>query len=112
MIDSRRTRGWTPSRGGATCVKGGLAVLALTGALLGGATAAAASGSQWISAGGDLQNTRWQAGEKSLGVGNVANQTGSLIVDGGTFNANRAAAPSLSAGTVANSQGVSEDSAD
>jgi polyvinyl alcohol dehydrogenase (cytochrome) len=73
MIDSRRTRGWTPSRGGATCVKGGLAVLALTGALLGGATAAAASGSQWISAGGDLQNTRWQAGEKSLGVGNVAN---------------------------------------
>ncbi|HET6410355.1 MAG TPA: autotransporter-associated beta strand repeat-containing protein, partial [Chthoniobacteraceae bacterium] len=39
-------------------------------------------------------------------VGNVANQSGSLIVDGGTFNASRAAAPSLSAGTVANSQGV------
>jgi autotransporter-associated beta strand protein len=26
-------------------------------------------------------------------LGNIANQTGSLIVDGGTFNANRAAAP-------------------
>ncbi|MDB6170915.1 MAG: sorting protein [Chthoniobacteraceae bacterium] len=39
-------------------------------------------------------------------IGNTANQTGALIVDGGTFNATRTAAPSLSLGTVAGSQGV------
>lgn len=44
--------------------------------------------------------------DQTVLIGNVANQTGTLTVDGGTFNANRTAAPSLSAGTVANSQGV------
>ncbi len=39
-------------------------------------------------------------------IGNVANQTATLFIDGGTFNATRTAAPSINLGTVANSQGV------
>jgi polyvinyl alcohol dehydrogenase (cytochrome) len=49
-----------------------LIALVVTGALLGGAGSAAASGSQWNSAGGNLQNTRWQAGETTLSASNVA----------------------------------------
>jgi len=40
--------------------------------LLGGAAGAADSGSGWNSAGGNLQNTRFQANEKTLSVNNVA----------------------------------------
>lgn len=43
---------------------------------------------------------------QSADIGNVANQTGSLIIDGGTFNANKTNAPSFSVGTVGNAQGV------
>src|SRR5215217_894242 len=66
MIDRRRTRGWGPSRGGS--VFSGTA----RGALLSGAGTAAASSDQWNSAGGNVQNSRWQAGETTLSAGNVA----------------------------------------
>src|SRR4051794_13452068 len=75
MIDRRRTRGWGPSRGGSVfrnTARGGLGVLAVTGALLSGVGTAAASGDQWNSAGGNLQNSRWQAGETTLSASNVA----------------------------------------
>jgi len=52
--------------------RGVILALVVTGALLGVMGSAAASGSQWNSAGGDLQNTRFQAGEKALSVSNVA----------------------------------------
>src|SRR4051794_1689607 len=71
MIDRRRTRGWGPS----VCTgraRGGMIAVVVTGALLAGVGSAAASGSQWNSAGGNLQNTRLQAGEKTLSVSNVA----------------------------------------
>src|SRR3954451_1792793 len=71
MIDRRRTRGWGPS----VCTgraRGGLAALVVTGGLLGGVGSAVASSDQWSSAGGNLQNTRSQAGETTLSVGNVA----------------------------------------
>src|SRR4051794_16201266 len=75
MIDRRRTRGWAPSRGGparTSKARGGLVALVVTGALLGGAGSAAASSDQWNSAGGNLQNTRSQAGETTLSVSNVS----------------------------------------
>jgi polyvinyl alcohol dehydrogenase (cytochrome) len=50
--------------------RGGGAVIVAAALLTG--VAAAAGGSQWNSAGGDLQNTRFQANEKTLSVGNVA----------------------------------------
>ena len=52
--------------------RGGVVALVVAGALLGGVAGAAGSGSQWTSAGGDLQNTRFQANEKTLSVSNVA----------------------------------------
>ena len=45
--------------------------LVVAAALLTGVAAAANGGSQWNSAGGDLQNTRFQANEKTLSVSNV-----------------------------------------
>src|SRR4051794_39655421 len=75
MIDRRRTRAWSAFRGRTMFprrVRGGLVALVATSVLLGGVASAAASGSQWNSAGGDLQNTRSQAGEKTLNVSNVA----------------------------------------
>src|SRR5688500_14339558 len=75
MIDRRRIGGWSPPRGGLVCTgwaRGGLVALVVTGALLGGVGSAAASSDQWSSAGGNLQNTRWQAGETTLGVSSVA----------------------------------------
>ncbi len=45
--------------------------IAVVGALLGGMVSAADSGSQWNSAGGNLQNTRFQANEKTFSVSNV-----------------------------------------
>ena len=75
MIDRCRTRGWSPSRGPSVCTgraRGGLVALVVTGALLGGVGSAAASSDQWNSAGGNLQNTRWQAGETTLSASNVA----------------------------------------
>ena len=49
----------------------GIAVVA-SSALLGGVASAADGTSQWNSAGGNLQNTRFQADEKALSVSNVA----------------------------------------
>jgi polyvinyl alcohol dehydrogenase (cytochrome) len=49
----------------------GVIALVVVGALLAGVASAAESGSQWTSAGGNLQNTRFQANEKTLSVGNV-----------------------------------------
>src|SRR5215207_2054093 len=75
MIDRCRTRGWSPSRGPSVCTgraRGGLVALVVTAALLGGVGSAAASSDQWDSAGGNLQNTRWQAGETTLSASNVA----------------------------------------
>lgn len=46
--------------------------LALFGTLLLPAAAAAAPGSEWSSAGGNRQNTRFQGSEHTLGVGNVS----------------------------------------
>ena len=76
MVD-RRTRPGGPVREGSIrrtgIARGGIiAVLVVAGVLLVGAGSAAASGGQWSSAGGDLQNTRFQANEKSLSVSNVA----------------------------------------
>ncbi len=50
---------------------GGIAVISMV-LLLGSVAMAAAGGSQWNSAGGDEQNTRYQATEHTLGVDNVA----------------------------------------
>jgi polyvinyl alcohol dehydrogenase (cytochrome) len=50
--------------------RGGILALAVAAALVGG-MASAASGSQWNSAGGNLQNTRFQANEKTFNVSNV-----------------------------------------
>jgi polyvinyl alcohol dehydrogenase (cytochrome) len=75
MIDRRHTRGWDSSRGRLVCpgrARGGLVALVVTGALLGGVGSAAASSDQWSSAGGNVQNTRWQAGETTLSSSNVA----------------------------------------
>jgi polyvinyl alcohol dehydrogenase (cytochrome) len=77
MVDRRDTRRWGSFRGGSMTgigkARGGLvALLVVVGALLGGVGSAAASGSQWSSAGGNLQNTRFQANEKTLSVSNVA----------------------------------------
>jgi polyvinyl alcohol dehydrogenase (cytochrome) len=52
-----------------------IALLVVAGSLLVGVGSAAAIGDQWTSAGGNLQNTRFQAGEKSLSVSNVAGLT-------------------------------------
>jgi polyvinyl alcohol dehydrogenase (cytochrome) len=50
----------------------GALVIAVAGVLLlGNVTATAVGGSDWNSAGGNLQNTRFQASEKTLSVGNV-----------------------------------------
>jgi polyvinyl alcohol dehydrogenase (cytochrome) len=50
----------------------GAAAIAVVGVLLlGNVTANAAGGDNWNSAGGDLQNTRFQASEKALSVSNV-----------------------------------------
>jgi polyvinyl alcohol dehydrogenase (cytochrome) len=49
----------------------GAVAIATVGALLGGALATAAGGTDWNSAGGNLQNTRFQASEKTLSVSNV-----------------------------------------
>jgi polyvinyl alcohol dehydrogenase (cytochrome) len=75
MIDPRT---WGPRqmlRGSTRRMKkarGGLVALVVAGALLGGVASAADSGSQWNSAGGNLQNTRFQANEKTFSVSNVA----------------------------------------
>ena len=45
--------------------------MGVVGALLAGIAAAGDGGSSWNSAGGDLQNTRFQANEKTLSVSNV-----------------------------------------
>lgn len=65
MSVSRRTRPWRSVQ-----AKGGGALI-VAAALLTGVAAAAGGGSQWNSAGGDLQNTRFQANEKTLSVSNV-----------------------------------------
>jgi autotransporter-associated beta strand protein len=39
-------------------------------------------------------------------IGSITDQTATLTIDGGTFNANRTAAPSLSAGTATNAPGI------
>ena len=49
----------------------GAVAIAVVGVLLGAAAATGAGGSDWNSAGGNLQNTRFQASEKTLSVGNV-----------------------------------------
>jgi polyvinyl alcohol dehydrogenase (cytochrome) len=49
----------------------GVIAIAVVGVLLGGVTTTAVGGSDWNSAGGNLQNTRFQASEKTLSVGNV-----------------------------------------
>jgi polyvinyl alcohol dehydrogenase (cytochrome) len=75
MVDRRGTRPRDRSRGGSKCTRktgGTLVALVITGALLGGVESAAAGSSQWTFAGGNLQNTRWQASEKTLSVSNVA----------------------------------------
>src|SRR4051794_23592725 len=75
MNDRRRTRGWGSVGGRSQCTgrtRGGVAALVVTGALLGGVASALASDDQWISAGGNLQNTRSQAGEATLSPSNVA----------------------------------------
>ena len=38
-------------------------------------------------------------------IGTIANQSGILVIDGGTLNANKTNAPSLNIGTVANANG-------
>src|SRR5262245_14559523 len=53
-----------------TRASGAIAIAAVA-TLLGGVAFAAGGGSQWNSAGGDQQNTRFQANEKTLSVGNV-----------------------------------------
>jgi polyvinyl alcohol dehydrogenase (cytochrome) len=55
-----------------TRTTGALAIAAAGVVLLGNVTASAVGGSDWNSAGGDLQNTRFQASEKTLSVRNVA----------------------------------------
>ena len=45
--------------------------IAVVGLFLGGVVSTAAGGSNWNSAGGDLQNTRFQANEKAFSVDNV-----------------------------------------
>jgi polyvinyl alcohol dehydrogenase (cytochrome) len=52
--------------------RGGAIALVVGGVLLGGAASAADSGSHWNSAGGNAQNTRFQANEKTFSVSNVA----------------------------------------
>ena len=52
--------------------RGCFVALGVTGTLLGGVGTAAASDDQWNSAGGNLQNTRSQAGETTLSASNVA----------------------------------------
>src|SRR6186997_330314 len=49
----------------------GAIAIAVVGALLSGVTTTAVGGSDWNSAGGNLQNTRFQASEKTLSVSNV-----------------------------------------
>ena len=49
----------------------GAIAIAVVGALLGGVASTAVGGSDWNSAGGNLQNTRFQANEKTLSVSNV-----------------------------------------
>jgi len=56
-----------------TRTTGVLAVAVVGVLLLGNVTANAAGGSNWNSAGGDLQNTRFQASEITLSVSNVGN---------------------------------------
>ena len=53
-----------------TKASGAIAIL-VVGVLMGGIASAAVSGSDWNSAGGNLQNTRFQAGEKKLSVKTV-----------------------------------------
>ena len=57
--------------------RGGIVALLVAGGalLVGVVESAAASGDQWNSAGGNLQNTRFQAGEKALSASNVAGLT-------------------------------------
>lgn len=55
---------------GRTTRSAGAAVVAV-GLLLGSSAATAAGGTDWSSAGGNLQNTRFQAAEKTLAVSNV-----------------------------------------
>jgi polyvinyl alcohol dehydrogenase (cytochrome) len=49
----------------------GAIAIAVVGVLLGAVVSTAVGGSDWNSAGGDLQNTRFQANEKSLSASNV-----------------------------------------
>ena len=49
----------------------GAIAIAVVGVLLGGVVSTAVGGSDWNSAGGNLQNTRFQANEKTLSVSNV-----------------------------------------
>ena len=49
----------------------GAIAIAVVGGLLGGMVSTAVGGSDWNSAGGNLQNTRFQASEKTLSVSNV-----------------------------------------
>ena len=49
----------------------GAIAIAVVGVLLGGVVSTAVGGSDWNSAGGNLQNTRFQASEKTLSVSNV-----------------------------------------
>ena len=48
-----------------------VAAIVVAGTLLGAVVSTADSGSDWNSAGGNLQNTRFQAKERTLSVGNV-----------------------------------------
>src|SRR4051812_21446281 len=77
--------------------RGGIIAVVVTGALLAGVGSAAASGSQWTSAGGNLQNTRLQAGEETLSVSNVAGleKKGEVTTGGGV-----SATPAGGGGTV------------
>ena len=77
MSVSRRTRPWRSVQ-----AKGGGALI-VAAALLTGVAAAAGGGSQWNSAGGDLQNTRFQANEKTLSVSNVGGTRGEVVVHDG-----------------------------
>ena len=76
MIGRRSPRPGHPLRRGSMrwmrAARGGSIALVVGGALLGGVAGAADGPSHWNSAGGNLQNTRFQANEKTFSVMNVA----------------------------------------
>jgi polyvinyl alcohol dehydrogenase (cytochrome) len=63
-------KGTTMRRNGKTSIS---ITILVVGALMGGIASAADGSSDWNSAGGNLQNTRFQASEKTLTVQNVSN---------------------------------------